>query len=214
MSVAPDPNQRAGLSLDLGELTAKLVLGILFALFAYAAFTSWRDSGRIQMLLLALQEGIIVWLVVTRRRMRDASVGWWDRLIATAGTAAPLLQRSGPAPIPELAVIGSTVQIIGMVLAIAATLSLGRSFGIVPANRGVQTSGPYSLVRHPLYGSYAVGYVGFLISNPSPLNIALIALTFGCQYLRAIAEERILAHDPAYQAYRRRVRYRFLPFVF
>jgi protein-S-isoprenylcysteine O-methyltransferase Ste14 len=72
----------------------------------------------------------------------------------------------------------------------------------------------YRFVRHPLYGSYAIGYLGFLLGNPTLLNIALIAVTFACQYLRAVAEERVLARDPAYQEYMRKVRYRFIPLIF
>ena len=105
-------------------------------------------------------------------------------------------------------------QIIGTVLATIAVASLGRSFGIVAANRGVRTTGFYRFVRHPLYGSYMVSYFGFLLGNLSLWNVALIVITILCQYARAVAEERILLQDPAYQAYASQVRYRFIPYVF
>ena len=35
-------------------------------------------------------------------------------------------------------------------------LSLGRSFGLMPANRGVVSTGMYRLVRHPIYLGYLV----------------------------------------------------------
>ncbi len=91
-----------------------------------------------------------------------------------------------------------------------AVISLGRSFGIVAANRGVRTTGFYRFVRHPLYGSYLVGYLGFLLGNLSIWNVSLIVLTVLCQYARARAEERVLLQDPAYQAYAQQVRYRFI----
>jgi protein-S-isoprenylcysteine O-methyltransferase Ste14 len=205
---------RASAARGIGELLTNVLLGALFALFAMAAFISWRNAGHIQMLLLAVQEAIIVWLVVTRRRSREASTAWRDRLVAILGTAAPLLQRAGDSPLPELELVGSIVQIVGVALALVATVSLGRSFGIVAANRGVRTGGLYRFVRHPLYGSYTIGYLGFLIGNPTLWNIALIAIAFACQYLRAVAEERVLARDPEYAAYMQRVRYRFIPFIF
>jgi hypothetical protein len=39
-------------------------------------------------------------------------------------------------------------------LVLAATLRLGRSFGIVATNRGIQTGGLYRIVRHPIYAAY------------------------------------------------------------
>jgi protein-S-isoprenylcysteine O-methyltransferase Ste14 len=187
---------------------------VLFTVFAIAAFVSWRDSGHVQMLLLAIQEGIIVGLVIIRRRMRDASVSWWDRFVAIAGTATPLLQRAEPTSIPSLELAGSALQLVGIALSVVATVSLGRSFGVVAANRGVRTMGLYRFVRHPLYGSYIFSYIGFLLGNPSLFNIAMISIAMVCQYLRAVAEERVLMRDPEYQAYMQRVRYRFFPYIF
>jgi protein-S-isoprenylcysteine O-methyltransferase Ste14 len=198
----------------LSEIIVKVFISVLFTLFAYTSFITWREQGSIQMLLLAIQESIIVVLVVTRRRSREINTAWWDRFIAIAGTAAPLLQRPAEVLSPLLQQIGVTIQIASVIMSTIALLSIGRSFGIVAANRGVRTGGLYRFVRHPIYGSYVIGYIGFLLGNPSILNVLLIAVTFACQYLRAVAEERVLARDPEYQAYMQRVRYRFIPFIF
>ena len=66
------------------------------------------------------------------------------------------------------------------------------------------------MVRHPLYAAYAITYVGYLISYPRVLNVALVAVTLGVMYARAVAEERLLADDPEYRAYRERTRWRFV----
>jgi protein-S-isoprenylcysteine O-methyltransferase Ste14 len=192
---------------------SNILLGVLFAFFAYAAFLSWRNTGHIQSLILAFQELLIVGLAITRHHSIVESRSIWDWGVALLGTAAPLLQRPGLA-LTVLEPIGLGLQIIGAVLATIAVGSLGRSFGIVAANRGVRTTGFYRFVRHPLYGSYMVGYFGFLLGNLSIWNIALIAVTILCQYARAVAEERILLQDPVYQAYARQVRYRFIPYIF
>jgi protein-S-isoprenylcysteine O-methyltransferase Ste14 len=192
---------------------SNILIGVLFAFFAYAAFLSWRNTGHIQSLILAFQELLIVGLAITRHHSIVESRSIWDWGVALLGTAAPLLQRPG-LELPALEPIGLGLQIIGTVLATIAVASLGRSFGIVAANRGVRTSGFYRFVRHPLYGSYMVGYFGFLLGNLSIWNIALIAITILCQYARAVAEERILLQDPVYQAYARQVRYRFIPYIF
>lgn len=190
-----------------------LALGTLYTLFAMAALVTWQQTGQAQMLLLAVQEALIVGLAISRRRSLDASRSWWDALIALAGTATPLLQRAGGLALPALVEVGLALQISGVALSLLATLSLGRSFGIVAANRGVKTGGLYRFMRHPLYGSYFVSYIGFLLGNLSPLNLAALSATFYFQYLRARAEEQILLKDPAYRQYVERVRYRFIPFL-
>jgi protein-S-isoprenylcysteine O-methyltransferase Ste14 len=210
-----DPPARKFISLAtrLQFIGSNILIGVLFAFFAYAAFQNWRNTGHIQSLILAFQELLIVGLAITRHHSIVESRSLWDWGVALLGTAAPLLQRPGPT-LPELEPIGLGLQIIGTALATIAVGSLGRSFGIVAANRGVRTSGFYRFVRHPLYGSYIVGYLGFLLGNLSIWNITLIVITILCQYARAVAEERILLQDPVYQAYAQRVRYRFIPYIF
>ena len=197
----------------VSSVGSNVLIGTLFAFFAFAAFQNWRSTGHIQSLILAFQELLIVGLAITRHHSIEESRSIWDWGVALLGTAAPLLQRPG-LTLAALEPIGLGLQIVGTALATVAVASLGRSFGIVAANRGVRTSGFYRFVRHPLYGSYMVGYLGFLLGNLSAWNIALIAITIVCQYARAVAEERILLQDPAYQEYARKVRYRFIPYIF
>jgi protein-S-isoprenylcysteine O-methyltransferase Ste14 len=195
------------------QLAGNILLGTLFTLFAYAAFRSWSDTGHVQMLILAIQEAIIVGLVVVRRRSLHTSRQLSDWVIALVGTAAPMLQRPGDLLHPAIEPLGIGLQLLGAGLSVFATVSLGRSFGIVAANRGVRTTGLYRFVRHPLYGSYLVSYAGFLLGSASPVNLVLIVLATLCQYLRARAEERVLSLDPAYKEYMERVRWRFIPYI-
>jgi protein-S-isoprenylcysteine O-methyltransferase Ste14 len=192
---------------------ANILIGVLFTFFSYAAFMTWRSTGNVQPLILAFQELLIVGLAITRHHTVAESRSAWDWVVALVGTGAPLLQRPGLV-LPVLEPIGLGLQIVGTALATLAVMSLGRSFGIVAANRGVRTTGFYRFVRHPLYGSYMVGYLGFLLGNLNVLNVLLIILTLFCQYARAVAEERILLQDPVYQAYAQQVRYRFIPYIF
>jgi protein-S-isoprenylcysteine O-methyltransferase Ste14 len=88
--------------------------------------------------------------------------------------------------------------------------SLGRSFGLVAADRGVTTRGPYRIIRHPLYASYMVTQLGYLLQSASIWNGAVLAFTWTCQVSRALSEERLLATVPAYGRYRERVRWRLI----
>src|SRR5207244_6185956 len=93
----------------------------------------------------------------------------------------------------------------GLIVVIAAKLTLGRSFGIAPANRGIVARGPYNVVRHPIYAGYLVTHIAFLIANPGPWNCAVVLIGDSALIARALIEERVLAGDQAYQAYCRRV---------
>jgi protein-S-isoprenylcysteine O-methyltransferase Ste14 len=98
--------------------------------------------------------------------------------------------------------------------AVWCLLALGRSFGIVPANRGLRTGGPYGLVRHPLYACYVVSWVGYVLENPVARNILVFSAAFVFQLLRMHREELFLKRDTGYRAYCNAVRYRVLPRVY
>ena len=40
-------------------------------------------------------------------------------------------------------------MLIGLYVQISGKLILGRSFGLIAANRGIKVAGPYRIVRHP-----------------------------------------------------------------
>jgi protein-S-isoprenylcysteine O-methyltransferase Ste14 len=100
------------------------------------------------------------------------------------------------------------------VFVIYAKVFLGRSFGIVAADRGIVVMGPYRIVRHPIYLGYFVTHIEFLLANWSARNIALYISIYFFKISRILAEERILREDESYRADCQRVRYRVIPFIF
>jgi protein-S-isoprenylcysteine O-methyltransferase Ste14/uncharacterized membrane protein (UPF0127 family) len=208
--VAPAPEVEAGWR---GPMLLNVLMAAFYALFAAAHWELLRRTGEWATTLpILLQETLLVGLFLLRRRSRVSSARPADWLLGFAGTFLPLLMRAGEAVGP-LAWLGRPLQVVGLFLALVAVAGLGRSFGIVAANRGVQTGGPYRLVRHPLYAAYAVTYVGYLLAYPRAVNMLLVAVTVAVMWARANAEERLLAADPEYQAYRARVRWKFVPGV-
>ena len=194
-----------------GAVAMNLVMAVFYALFAAAHWDLLRSTGEWATVLpILLQETLLVALFLVRRPSRATSSRMRDWLLGVAGTFLPLLMRASE-PLGRLAWLGRPVQVSGLVLALVAVAGLGRSFGVVAANRGVRTGGPYRVVRHPLYGAYAVTYLGYLLSYPRALNVVLVAVTLAVMYARAVAEERVLAGDPAYRDYQGRTRWRFLP---
>ena len=105
------------------------------------------------------------------------------------------------------------LQFCGVVLCLVSLTTLGRSFGFAAADRGLVGRGPYRIVRHPIYASYVVLLVGYLLQSMSLRNLAVAVLATACNTGRIRAEERLLATNPAYAAYRSRVHWRVLPGV-
>src|SRR5262249_18537817 len=126
-----------------------------------------------------------------------------------ADTACPLAVPSSDGA--GLMLIGSVIQITGILFIACGLLSLRRSFAVVPGNRGVRDGGLYRIVRHPIYLAELVAVLGAVLVNPSVSNWAIWLCACGLQYARARAEENFLSSDPAYRAYRERVRYRLIP---
>jgi len=91
---------------------------------------------------------------------------------------------------------------------------LGRSFGVVPAHRGLKLAGPYRFVRHPMYAGYLLSHLAFLTMNCTWWNVGVYAVLYGLQVPRLLAEERLLDTDLRYRAYRTKVRYRLIPGIF
>jgi protein-S-isoprenylcysteine O-methyltransferase Ste14 len=164
-------------------------------------------------ILLLLSEGLVVFFVVFRRRPSVVSAKPVDWLMAVVGTAAPLLAAPGGQALVAPP-ISTAAMAMGLMVSIWAKLTLRRSFGLAPANRGVVARGPYSFVRHPMYAGYILVDCGFLAANPLPWNAAIYSVTIVLLVLRVIAEERILVGDPAYRAFMQQVRFRLAPLLF
>nr|WP_235996271.1 MULTISPECIES: isoprenylcysteine carboxylmethyltransferase family protein [Burkholderia] len=178
-------------------------------------FLQWRlDTSRITLILLLVSSVLTVGLSAFANlpRRRDwhpvavfFTLGGSFYCLAYQLTASTQL-------IPEWA--GGTWQIAGIALQLFAKLSLGRSFGLLPANRGVVSTGAYRFVRHPIYAGYLLSEIGFLLANFSTRNLVTISVWMVLQIGRIMLEERLLSDDADYRAYRARVRYRLIPGVF
>jgi protein-S-isoprenylcysteine O-methyltransferase Ste14 len=196
------------------DYAARFAIGTLFALMSANLLADFLTTGRITGLLLVISEALVVVLTVVRR-----PAGLVDRS-AAAGVVTilsvfgpPLLRAAHVAPVaPDT--ITAAISVSGLMLVIAGKFTLGRSFGIVPANRGVVVGGPYCLVRHPIYTGYMIAHLAFLLANPTPLNAVIVGLADSALIVRALMEERVLVRDVAYQAYCRRVGWHLVPGVF
>ena len=106
------------------------------------------------------------------------------------------------------------ISLVGLCFVIAGKFTLGRSFGLAPANRGIVESGPYLFVRHPIYTGYLMMHLAFLAAHPRPLNIVIVAIGDSALVIRALLEERVLGRDARYRSYCSRVGWHLVPRVF
>lgn len=102
----------------------------------------------------------------------------------------------------------------GMVFSTYTLLFLGRSFSIMPQARELVTSGPYALVRHPLYLGEGLAIIGTMLQFISPLALAIVGLQCAFQVLRMKNEETVLMSQyPEYRDYMARTA-RVIPGVY
>jgi protein-S-isoprenylcysteine O-methyltransferase Ste14 len=199
------------LALDAVE---RVFLVALYGWLSYRIIAACLASGTYANLILLPLEGVVVVFVLIRRRTNDVSRHPGEWLLAIVATCAPLMVRPETGAQLVAPALGILLMLCGALTQMHAKLAIGRSFGIVPANRGIKLGGPYRIVRHPMYAGYLLTHIGFLALNPSGWNLAAYAICNGLQVVRLLAEERLLGRDPSYQAYVATVRYRLIPGVF
>jgi protein-S-isoprenylcysteine O-methyltransferase Ste14 len=195
------------------HLLSSAIGAVFWLLFAIANIRASIDSHRligVGVAFLGLWAAI---LFVVRRPPREVSRNAAVWVVAFLGTFGASLLRPGGADVGWLDAAGLGLQGIAVALGAVSMKALGRSLGLVPANRGLVTSGAYRVVRHPLYASYVFAEVGYLLQSPRWWNFGVIALVWACQTLRIVSEERLLSHDPEYRAYRAQTPWRVIPGV-
>jgi protein-S-isoprenylcysteine O-methyltransferase Ste14 len=100
------------------------------------------------------------------------------------------------------------LAIAGLALAAWGLLSLGKSFGIAPADRGLVLHGPYQYLRHPVYAGELLAVLGAIAGRWSVWNLAILLVLLLSVLARICWEERALS---GYGGYARQVRWRLLP---
>jgi protein-S-isoprenylcysteine O-methyltransferase Ste14 len=137
------------------------------------------------------------------------------RTVAASGAmlVIPAFMRPTDLSSGALATTGVIFELCGVVLTQVARVYMGRSFGVLPANRGIVSKGPFRWIRHPVYLGWLVLSLGYAMSYWSGRNLMLIVVALPFMVWRIDQEEAHLSADPAYRSYMQRVRYRLWPGV-
>lgn len=145
--------------------------------------------------------------------------GWvvMQAVLGAATAAAGIWGSAWPGPATPWRELGGGIAVtLGAGLAAAAGLQLGRQITPLPRpvpGGTVRDRGAYALARHPMYGGVLLVALGWgLFTSP----LALLPAAAGGIFLdakRRMEEAWLLQHHPEYAEYRRRIRWRLIPFV-
>ena len=119
--------------------------------------------------------------------------------------------------VDALAWIGAVLCIAGLLFCIWARFTLGRNWsGVVTLKGGHEliTSGPYALVRHPIYTGLLSMFVATVIVLGHVAGIIAIPFVFVSFWVKLRYEEKLMLEKfpNEYAAYQQRVK-RLIPFV-
>lgn len=226
---------RPGLARDMARRVAQILFTIVLwgvILFAAAGRLNW-NRGWIYLGLMILSiaiNGVVAVPrnpeIVAERGKKHAGTKPFDRVVNVVYTIA-LLGMSAVAGLDAVRFGWSSIA-FGWVYAGAVLYLLG-SWPITWAmatnpylettvriqdDRGhtVVTSGPYRLVRHPMYAGLILEYMATPLVLGSVWAFVLAATLVGILVVRTALEDRTLQDElPGYKDYAARTRYRLLP---
>ena len=162
--------------------------------------------------------------------MNTSKTPWWrgprGEWYVVAQVLLFMLILWGPRDVPGLSwpisgavssSAGIALMALGLALSIAAALHLGSNLTPLPHPKddaSFVASGPYRVVRHPMYGSVILLALGWAFHVEGLLTVVYALLTVLFFDIKTRREEAwLIQRFPEYAAYRRRVR-KLIPFIY
>ena len=196
------------------DLLGRAAVATLFLFLSINLLNDFQETRRITGLLLLVSEGLIVVLMIVRRRATFVDRSTSARIVTALSVGGPPLLRTAEAGALVPDAVTATASAVGLGIVIAGKVTLGRSFGIVPANRGIVARGPYAFVRHPIYLGYILSHAAFLAAHPTLMNLLVWVMADSALIWRALMEERVLVRDEQYRSYCDRVAWHVVPGIY
>ena len=174
---------------------------------------AWRDPGLLKERMAGpFQKGQVFWDKVF---IAFIIVVWFSWLVLMALDA----KRWGLSDMPDaLKVVGAVLIPVGsfIVWLTFRENSFAAPVIKIQKERGqhVISTGPYAIVRHPMYAGGTLYLIGMPLLLGSWLGLVVLPLILGALSVRIFIEEATLRRGlPGYGEYARRVRYRLVPGV-
>jgi protein-S-isoprenylcysteine O-methyltransferase Ste14 len=184
------------------QLTEIFALAFWLFLAGLRLGQAWQQRSLLA-LLLTLQAGLVAYALTTRRG-DTAQVPCFQKLVAWLSAFLPFLLQVSIRP----GLIQLCLAMCGLALAVWGMFTLGKSFGIAPADRGLIFHGPYHYLRHPIYAGELLAVLAIVLGEPSPRNAPTFTVLLLTVLARIRWEERALG---GYGGYACQVRWRLIP---
>lgn len=149
--------------------------------------------------------GLMSILFLIRLEPIRKAKGILPRVLAIAGTFLVALVTFFPRAhlSTSQTVLVSLLSLLGTATSVFVLAHLGRSFSLMAEARRLVTTGPYRVMRHPLYISEAVASLGVLLQFLSFYTVAVFVVFALKQFQRMKNEEAVLEMAfPEYQEYK------------
>jgi protein-S-isoprenylcysteine O-methyltransferase Ste14 len=174
---------------------------------------------------------VVVWVVSalrTKRSIKNQSSGWQIlytvilvvgvSLIFAKQIGIPWLDRSLFSVTVPIVLAGLLVVLMGVVFSIWARLMLGDNWSnrvTVKEDHTLVRSGPYRIVRHPIYSGILLGMLGSALQRGEVRSFVCVAICGFSFWLKTRAEEQFMVQTfgEEYLQYRHKVK-ALAPFLF
>jgi protein-S-isoprenylcysteine O-methyltransferase Ste14 len=230
-----DQDARAELQIDMARLKKAVAIRVVFVfvfmglMFFWPAgtFRYWQAWVYISVLLIPMLF-VIAWLfrnepeLLERRiRMKEkerdqkAIIRWASIVILTALVLPGIDRRLGWSSVPlAIVIIADLIVLAGYGLCVLVFKENRYASRVVEvaAEQSVITTGPYSLIRHPMYLAVLIMYILSPLALGSYWAVLPALLLIFVLVARIRNEEKVLAEKlPGYREYLQRVRFRLIP---
>jgi protein-S-isoprenylcysteine O-methyltransferase Ste14 len=125
--------------------------------------------------------------------------------------------RFGWSPVPSyISIVGDVLVAFGFlfIFFVFKANTYGASTIQIAEGQKVISTGPYALVRHPMYAGALVMLIGVPLALGSWWGLFMLALIIPVLIWRLLDEEKFLSKNlPGYTEYCQKVRYRLVPFI-
>ena len=131
--------------------------------------------------------------------------------------AGATVDHARPVDVPFVVAIVFYVLSTALTVWALRTNAYAESVSRVQTERDQQvcSSGPYAYVRHPMYSAILMWCVAIVAVFPSWAVAGVSVVVAALIVVRTLLEDAMLARDlPGYEAYRARVRWRLVPWLF
>jgi protein-S-isoprenylcysteine O-methyltransferase Ste14 len=115
------------------------------------------------------------------------------------------------AVLSPMLIVGGLLALAGAVLCLYWYIYFNKNY-----EGDLLTEGPYAIVRHPFYSGFIFFAIGLALALPIYETRILLVITLAVMYVYVPKEEEQMMQEykKRYAAYKKKVRWRLVPFIY